>query len=92
MSVFRVGQRVRLARHLFGPDIAKAAVGSEGRIVSELFTERFSGVLVHDVQLLPGSIFTGMYCSPDELEPINYDGNKVVSFDECLWKPEGEFV
>lgn len=27
--------------------------------------------------------------SPDQIEPILYDGNQLVRWDACLWQPQG---
>lgn len=32
------------------------------------------------------------YASHWRIEPIIYDGNQVVSWEECLWQPEEETV
>lgn len=89
MASYLVGQRVRLARHLFGQRHLECLVGSEGVIESPLLWVPEYEVLVHNVRLIG---LRTIWCMPAELEPIQYDGNTPVEWSACLWAPETEKV
>jgi hypothetical protein len=96
MSAFRVGQRVRVVAV---GDKPAGFLGMQGAITKQadrIWTSagRFrSGYLLDistrfaDVDPDPTSDGWGFFAH--ELEPIQYDGMQPVSWESCLWQPEG---
>lgn len=79
MATFYVGQRVRIVRtthsinnFLIGRETVVSGFNGRGDVLTPLNGEA-----------LYGSGF-----NPSHLEPIQYDGNKVIEWSECLWQPE----
>lgn len=92
MATFYVGQRVRIKWSRNWPELD----GTEGVIVGrETCTDQDTGkILEWEVapdawgdSLEPGG-FRSFAPNSDQLEPIQYDGNKVIKWSECLWQPE----
>jgi len=86
MTTFYVGQRVRLAR----PQHPRH-MGMTGT-VSAIFPERQGFSYIVNCEIIPdGPLVSGAVpeTHTDRLEPILYDGNQLVSWSECAWKPEG---
>jgi hypothetical protein len=96
MSAFRVGQRVRILYSRHYPELG----GTEGVVVGDL-SVRFSTLIGWYNCYLVAPDMWGSHCHPKnpagsfgpapcQLAPLQYDGNKAVSWSECLWQPEGE--
>ena len=88
MKFFRVGQRVKFARVLWGPLLATRFIGWEGVVATALFPSS-SGSL-HGVRFDshdPGYL----NCQPAELEPL-YDGHEKTSWEKMkdIWQPNQE--
>lgn len=86
MSGFYVGQRVRLLKSQTG----KVAVGSTGTVEAINVINESGlpciGVSFDGYQPPPGAIGWGP--TEDEIEPIRDDDtNTVVSWSQCVWKP-----
>ena len=85
MSRFYVGQRVRLV-YVSKPE-NKHLVGMECSIVSvSTFIDGTPGLGLSITPLAK----SGWLAEPEWVEPILYDGNQLVSWEECLWQPEGQ--
>ena len=82
MSRFYVGQRVRIVRDIWGD--TRHLIGKEC-VISDLARDEFPGMPIGLAEH-PNFDF-----SPDELEPILYDGNQLVSWESMkdLWTPAG---
>jgi len=80
MATFRVGQRVRLVytyrlHHL---------LGVEATIV---FVDENDPEQPYEIKL-KDSIEANQWPRPHQLEPVQHDGNKTISWDICCWQPE----
>lgn len=96
MATFRVGQRVRVVRDLTGE--YGWTIGLEGTIIegySEVevwspslgnHTESAYTVLLDEFPLRPLAV------DPDEIEPIQPEGYKKVSWEDCCFTPEGKYI
>jgi len=83
MAAFRIGQRVRIVR----VEIDFWALGKEATVACHESNGKL-GILVDGFR----SPHPSGECTvwPDQIEPIQYDGNQLVSWSECLWQPEGQ--
>jgi hypothetical protein len=93
MTTFRIGQPVRLTRHIQGPDKCRKYLGCEGVVTSSLMEKRFYGektpMFAHHVQLLDG---TKLWCIPDELEPIVPRGDPLIAVSGLMPELEDVFA
>lgn len=73
MATFKVGQRVRLARQLWGFAFFGVLVGEEGVITEGLHdhTSNSDNVTRQCYSVLFAKWSTLVECSPDELEPLD---------------------
>jgi hypothetical protein len=89
MAKFYVGQRVRIVatdtKHAGRETvITKAGVLVEGN-------SAWPSYLGYEVAI-PCTVnpdYRWCVFEPQDLEPILYDGNQLVSWDACLWQPQG---
>jgi hypothetical protein len=99
MSRFYVGQRVRIKWSNRWPELA----GREGQIVGAGGPTLGPYAGKPGWVVRPAGWFSACSPTPDDdggfsrfcpieaqLEPILYDGNQLVSWDACLWQPEGQ--
>jgi hypothetical protein len=103
MATFYVGQRVRIKYSVWWPELAgsegtvigthdgsarvgvKAHPGGPG-LYYEVAPDGFRTNRLPKVDSPTGyALFSP---SAEQLEPIQYDGNKVIEWSECLWQPE----
>jgi len=82
MSAFRVGQRVRIVR--VSKPVNSHLVGLEARIAELMPAVSGASLDCHHLAK------EGWFILLENLEPILYDGNQLVSWEECLWQPEGQ--
>lgn len=86
MATFKVGQAVRIARHLEGPASTLPFVGEEGTVISALMRRPFrrpdgTGIVTaHLVQLKRHAV--KLWCLPEELEPLTPRGDPLVAATE----------
>lgn len=87
MAKFYVGQRVRCVHSETGKH-----QGKEGVVINTNFSgPRTCGDFITNglrVQLPCQSL--PVLSDSWRWEPILYDGNQLVSLEECLWQPEGQ--
>lgn len=81
MANFKIGQRVKVARITWGNGIEY--VGKEGNVSSDLHSYDgnllpYHGMSVYKVKMDSGRTISA---HPEELEPVKYDGNEVVSWN-----------
>lgn len=103
MATFYVGQRVRIKWCRHWPELAGSegtVIGTHDGSESDGVEAHPDGLgLYYDVapdgfrtNRLPKADFPTGYAlfspSAEQLEPIQYDGNKVIEWSECLWQPE----
>jgi hypothetical protein len=95
MATFQVGQRVRIKWSHALPELD----GSEGTVVGAPQTghDFITGHLYEGYPVKPDGWASqhdadGIPFCPtgEQLEPIQYDGNKAVEWSECLWQPKHE--
>jgi hypothetical protein len=81
---FHVGQRVRVVSVFAGHESLQL-VGKEGAVneIGAVNGCGDSGLVGVTIDGNSSWCFAGY-----QLEPILYDGNKVVEWSECLWRPE----
>lgn len=85
MSKFYVGQRVRIVG--CSPNNAARIgrfIGTEGRIIAAAIPP--CSWFVDSAQKFPEGLLIAW--QEKHLEPLTDPGREVVSWDECVWKPE----
>lgn len=79
MASFLIGQRVRVVKAYFFPEF----LGKEVTITSELTQ--------HEIWETYGYwTNVDLWGTPEQFEPIQDEGRKVVAWSECLWQPTHE--
>lgn len=81
MAKFRVGQRVKIVNN-FGASTAAWTIGIEGKITCTDYPNgRGFTYQIDEVNRKLEYPVSAMTFREDELEPLKYDGNEVVSWD-----------
>lgn len=86
MATFKVGQRVRI-RYCQHPEVFGDHSGKEGTVTGHRYGR--NTVLIDGRPELRCDGYPNLF-EDDQLEPIQYDGNKVIEWSECLWQPSHE--
>lgn len=101
MATFRVGQRVRIKWSDGWPELA----GEEGTVTAvNMMSKRSNGEIVQGAVEVapdcwgssnaphPGRGGSAMFAPlPEQLEPIQPEGNKTISWEDCCFTPEGKY-
>jgi hypothetical protein len=97
MATFRVGQRVRLVSVAYPRNSrwigATGTVRTIGEKKGDVSWNGMLNVIDADCSVYWDSDTArhqGSLAMFWQLEPIQYDGNQLVSWDECVWQPERE--
>lgn len=88
MATFKAGQRVRI-KFCFNPQIYGDSAGKEGTVTGHIkSTHGMANAVFIDgwPELRPNGDRRAFL--DEQLELIQYDGNKIVEWSECLWQPE----
>lgn len=87
MATYRVGQRVRVIRSIWGYE------GMEATVVGVMRTARhtppYDGypISIDGIGELAPNRKT-LIAPPDAIEPIQPERNQIIPWSECLWMPE----